>query len=154
MGGRAGLSARTNRRRGLSQPNSPQCANSRMVLSKQMAVTTRRSLFALALSLVAASAGIKERAWQTGTLLDVSVNSVASVQGVNGIINTARVNFWSYTLDAGDRVYVGERRSRKPVQLEINGPIQFAVEKDHIFILDHERRELRLNIIKTTLKTR
>ena len=125
-----------------------------MVLSKQMAVTTRRSLFALALSLVAASAGIKERAWQTGTLLDVSVNSVASVQGVNGIINTARVNFWSYTLDAGDRVYVGERRSRKPVQLEINGPIQFAVEKDHIFILDHERRELRLNIIKTTLKTR
>ena len=119
-----------------------------------MAVTTRRSLFALALSLVAASAGIKERAWQTGTLLDVSVNSVASVQGVNGIINTARVNFWSYTLDAGDRVYVGERRSRKPVQLEINGPIQFAVEKDHIFILDHERRELRLNIIKTTLKTR
>ena len=40
--------------------------------------------------------------------------------------------------DAGDRVYVGKRRSRKPVQLEINGPIQFAVEKDHIFILDHE----------------
>jgi hypothetical protein len=108
----------------------------------------------LALSVVASWAGIKNRAWQTGTLLDVSVNSVASIQGVNGIINTARVNYWSYTLDAGDRVYVGERWSRKPVQLEINGPIQFAVEKDHIFIMDHERREFRVNIIKTTLKPR
>ncbi len=84
------------------------------------------SLFALNLSLAlaTASAASKARAWQTGTLLDVSVNTVDSVQGVNGIINTARINFWPYTLDAGDRVYVGERRSRKPVQLEIKGPIQ------------------------------
>ena len=100
------------------------------------------------------SAGSKARAWQTGTLMDVSVNSVDSVHGVNGIINTTRINFWSYTLDAGDRVYVGEHRSRKPIQMEVNGPIQFAVEKDHIFVLDHERKEFRLNIIKTTLKTR
>jgi hypothetical protein len=42
----------------------------------------------------------------------------------------------------------------KPIQLEVNGPIQFAVEKDHIFVLDHERKEFRLNIVKTTLKTR
>jgi len=49
---------------------------------------------------------------------------------------------------------VGERRSRKPIQLEVNGPIQFVVEKDRIFVLDHERKEFRLNIIKTTLKTR
>lgn len=55
---------------------------------------------------------------------------------------------------AGDRVYIGECRSRKPIQLEVNGPIQFAVDKDHIFILDYERKEFRLNIIKTTLKTR
>jgi len=49
---------------------------------------------------------------------------------------------------------VGERRSRKPIQSEVNGPIQFAVEKDRIFILDHEGEEFRLDIIKTTLKTR
>lgn len=127
---------------------------SNLVLSVQMTIALRASLFALLLSLVTASAGTKGRTWQSGTLIDVSVNSVASVQGVNGIINTARINFWSYTVDAGDRVYVGERRSRKPIQLEVNGPIQFAVEKDRIFILDHERKEFRLNIIKTTLKTR
>ncbi|MGC9951420.1 MAG: hypothetical protein ABSF64_34115 [Bryobacteraceae bacterium] len=114
----------------------------------------RWASFALALSLVTASAGGKSRTWQTGTLMDVSVNSVDSVHGVNGIINTTGINFWSYTPDAGDRVYVGEQRSRKPIQLEVNAPVQFAVEKDHVFILDHERKEFRLNIIKTTLKTR
>lgn len=113
---------------------------SNLLLFVQMTTARWMSLYALALSLVTLSAESKARSWQTGTLMDVSVNSVDSVHGVNGIINTTRINFWSYTLDAGDRVYVGERRSRKPVQLEVNGPIQFAVEKDHIFILDHERR--------------
>lgn len=152
------------RREGLNEVQSPtrrHChmrstgpRRSNLIISIQMTTAMWMSLFALALPLATLSAGSKARTWQTGTLMDVSVNSVDSVHGVNGIINTTRINFWSYTLDAGDRVYVGEHRSRKPIQMEVNGPIQFAVEKDHIFILDHERKEFRLNIIKTTLKTR
>jgi hypothetical protein len=59
-------------------------------------------------------------------------------------------------IESDSYIYVARERLRwkwsKPADLTINGPIRFAVEKDHIFILDEDGKEHEGRITKKVLK--
>lgn len=63
----------------------------------------------------------------------------------------------TYTIEAKDYVYVCQERIRwrwsKPAILTVNGPVQFAMEKDHIYIKSEDGSEHEAKIVKKILKT-
>jgi hypothetical protein len=115
----------------------------------------------------------KERQWQTGKVIDTSRNSVyaGEVGSANGSATTSgnttygnangsstavyRV-YETYTIDAGEYIYVCQEhikwRWSKPAELTVNGPVQFAVEKDHIYIKGEDGSEHETKIIKKVAK--
>src|ERR1700733_26222 len=97
----------------------------------------------------------KEHQWQTGKVLDTShdrtyAGSVGNASGTattsgnttygnaNGSSTAVYQVYETYTIAAGDHVYVCQEhlkwRWSKPAVLTVNGPVQFAIEKDRIFI--------------------
>jgi len=121
-----------------------------------------------------AAARQKERQWETGKVLDTSRDSTyaGSVGSASGSATSAgdttyghasgrstavyRV-YETYTIEAGDYVYVCRERLKwkwsKPAMLTVNGPVQFAIEKDHLYIKGEEGSEHDTKILKKVLKT-
>jgi hypothetical protein len=64
--------------------------------------------------------------------------------------------YQTYVIESDSYVYVARERLRwkwsKPANLTINGPIRFAVEKDHIFIIDEDGKEHEARMTKKILK--
>ncbi len=62
----------------------------------------------------------------------------------------------TYLIEAGDYVYECQEhikwRWSKPAALTVNGPVQFAIEKDRIYIKSEDGREHETKIIKKILK--
>lgn len=61
----------------------------------------------------------------------------------------------TYLIDAGEYIYASHdvRRSKdKTPPLTINGPVQFAIEKDHVYIKDEDGKEHDTKLIKKTPK--
>jgi hypothetical protein len=92
-------------------------------------------------------ASAKERQWQTGTLLGVYENNVdaRSLKAVDGIKAAPKdlVND-TYTIDAGKYIYqAAELRKSKhqPPPFTVNGPLQFAIEGEHVYLKDSQGRE-------------
>ena len=132
-------------------------------------------MFGFVLLLVVAAQGKnKERAWQTGKVLDSDRaskyagnvgNSSSSgtdygggTYGVNSnSTSTAvyRVN-QTYTIELGDYVYVAQERLRwrwsKPADLTINGPVKVAIEKKNLYLIGEDGREHEATITKKILK--
>ena len=134
----------------------------------------RKALLIFAAILCCASPLIgktKDRAWQTGKMLDSdrthyyagTVGSAnATTYGTNQTSASGsttavyRVN-QVYAIELGDYVYVSQERLKwrwsKPANVTVNGPVRVVIEKRKLFILDEEGKEHETEIIKKTLKT-
>jgi hypothetical protein len=115
----------------------------------------------------------KQREWQTGKVVDTNRDRTyaGSVGNASGTATTSggttygsasgsstavyRV-YETYTIEAGDYVYVCQEhikwRWSKPAVLTVNGPVQFAMEKDRIYIKSEDGSEHETKIIKKILK--
>src|SRR5882724_8753330 len=82
----------------------------------------------------------KQREWQTGKVVDTNHDRTygGSVGNASGSSAAVYRVYETYTIEAGDYVYVCEEhikwRWSKPAVLTVNGPVQFAIEKDRIYI--------------------
>lgn len=122
------------------------------------------------------------RNWQTGLVLDTASSTVylgtTSNTMTNGTVSASSDgvgNAWgTYSgysttsqrerhavrevevIDGGQYVYVVARvrvwRWNKPAYLTINAPVEFAIEKHSMYILDDDGREYKTAIVKQTLK--
>jgi hypothetical protein len=116
----------------------------------------------------------KERNWQTGKVVDMNrdktyAGTVENASGsatssgnttygqANGSSTAVYRVYETYAIEAGDYVYVCEEhikwRWSKPAVLTVNGPVQFAIEKDRIYIKSEDGSEHETKIIKKVLKT-
>ena len=109
----------------------------------------------LVLLCISTASAKKERRWQTGKLLDMKQVNVTFLGGDLGVPRAgSRVN-QTYLIDAGEYSYASQdvRRSKdKTPPFTLNGPVQFAIEKDHLYIKDEDGKEHDTKLIKKTLK--
>lgn len=116
------------------------------------------TLLMVVLCTLAVSGKDKERAWQQGKLADI-VHGARSETGTGLFTPNAstRIDVWTITIDSGGRRYVAEGEHTrgelgshgfKDLQIEVNDGVQFAVEKDNLFVLGSDKKERRLKIIK------
>jgi hypothetical protein len=114
----------------------------------------------LVLSLLCVTASAKKgRQWQTGTLVEINQSnvdrnsvkvpySIAAVTATKGLVSE------SYVIDAGKYTYESAqvRKAKQPLALTVKGPVQFAVENDHLYIKDQDGKEYDTKLITKTLK--
>lgn len=135
----------------------------------------RLSAVLIALLVLAPTSSTKnrDRQWQTGKVLDASRRSTYAGSRESGNASTTATGDTSNTNYNGDstanysirEVYVIEARGyiyecseriqwiwSKPAAVTINGPIQFAIEKDHLYIKSEDGSEHNTTITKKTLK--
>lgn len=87
--------------------------------------------------------------WLTGTLISVEPHTYTSSTRNHPNIE---LRDWTYTIDAGERVYEAEGGPDRPIRVEVNGPVTFSIEKDHLYIKDAEGHRFKLDLLKTTRK--
>jgi hypothetical protein len=125
------------------------------------------------LCVASVSGNEKERQWQTGKVLDTSRTSVyageiGSVNGsstasgnttygsANGSSTAVYKVYETYTIEAADYIYVCQEHIRwrwsKPAALTVNGPVKFAIEKEHLYIKGEDGSEHETKIIKKAAK--
>jgi hypothetical protein len=115
----------------------------------------------------------KERDWQQGKL--ISTDEARYFAGTTGSANTRGTvsdsgdsgtysgttdadstaiyrTYQTYVIESDSYIYVARERSRKPAALTVNGPVRFAIEKDHVFILDENGKVHQALLKKKTLK--
>lgn len=105
------------------------------------------------LLLVAALSAKEPEDWKQGKLINVDIGSYSRTFGVNGQINTQRRRVFTYSIDAGDKVYQAEevgRRDAKAIRVDVNGPVDYRLDKDHLYIRDPDGKSHKLDLIKTT----
>ena len=123
----------------------------------------RRLLFcALLLVVCSPPFPAKERAWTTGTLVNAATERDSRAVGVPPTIVTGpkivtlRNDVTYYTIDDGKYMWVVTRRMTKkddkPLQVTIDTPVKFAVEKKTCYLLDEQGEEHKLRVEKKTLK--
>jgi hypothetical protein len=128
------------------------------------------SLLILVIILCSVAAAKKERDWKTGKLLDTGNEVITTSGGTNtqGRVNpdgtyssttsTAKWNHGKYTfvIQGDDYVYVVSHvlswRWSKEVQLTVNGPVRYAVEKNKLYLIDENDREFKMKIEKKILR--
>jgi hypothetical protein len=121
------------------------------------------------------AAGEKQRAWQTGKVLDSersryfagtvggsntsgTVNENGSYSGNTNDSQTAIYRVYETFVIEGDTyVYQAQEhvkwRWSKPANLTVNGPVKYAVEKRRLYVIDDDGKEHEMEIVKKTLKT-
>lgn len=130
----------------------------------------------LILCIAAAGLAAKDRAWQTGQLLDNKVNpyfrTAAASSDTGGLSSSASTSFGpadngalviqphnsdgnmayeNYVIASGDQVYMVEYAHFKnfpSANLSAGKPVTFAVEKNKLIIRDLDRREFETTILK------
>lgn len=122
----------------------------------------RRGLLLLVVCCSVASLA-RDRAWTTGTLVDSQTErgtrtvGIPSTIGSGPMIATLRNDVTVYTIDDGKYLWVVSRRMvkkhDKPLELTVNAPVKFAIEKGDCYLLDDEGKEHKLMVEKKILKT-
>ena len=79
------------------------------------------------------------------------------LHGSNGprASGSQRRRVFTYSIDAGDKVYQAEevgRRNAKAIRVDVNGPVDYRLDKDHLYIRDPDGKSHKLDLIKTTRK--
>jgi hypothetical protein len=112
------------------------------------------------------------RAWQSGTVADISdervyAGSEKTPGDVNGGTSARYRHVWTYTIDVGNAVYVIRGDCGKifpaPCRLAVNGPVQIAISNkpapffargdgDPIYLKDDSGKEYTLSVAKKTIK--
>jgi hypothetical protein len=90
----------------------------------------------------------KIRDWKNGTLISIEERKELVIGKKSG----SEERFWSYSIDAGDVIYEAERASKRPIQVEINGPVSFVLDGKHLILRDGSDHEFKLLLLKTTRK--
>lgn len=132
----------------------------------------------IALCLATAVYAEKRRAWQEGKLVDVDRSSYFAGTiggGTTTITNPPDRNAaWqvppvhvntgsqravygeieSFVIESKSHVYTVLRtvRRKRPVNLTVNAPIKFAVERNRVYVIDDDRKEHWMEIVKRVLK--
>jgi hypothetical protein len=104
----------------------------------------------------------KDHAWTTGTLVDSETErgtrtvGIPSTIGSGPMIATLRNDVTLYTIDDGKYLWLVSRRmvkkNDKSLELTVNAPVKFAIEKEDCYLLDDEGKEHKLVVEKKTLK--
>jgi len=117
----------------------------------------RRLLFAL-LFLVVCSTPLraKDRAWITGTLVNADTERDSRTVGIPPTIVTGpkvatlRNDVTYYTIDDGKYRWVVSRhmtkKDDKPLNLTIDAPVKFAIERKTCYLLDEKGEEHKLTV--------
>jgi hypothetical protein len=110
----------------------------------------------LSLLCVCTASAKKERQWQTGKLLGV-YESYVDPKSLKTPPNTIPapppkdlVND-TYTIDTGKYIYesVEMRRSKnQPPPFTVNGPLQFAIEDEHVYLKDDQGKEHDTRLVR------
>jgi len=105
----------------------------------------------------------KDRAWKTGTLVNAETQSGTRTVGIPPTIitgpkiTTLRNDVTFYTIDDGKYVWVVSRhmtkKDDKPLNVTINAPVKFAIEKKACYLLDEQGEEHKLAVERKILKT-
>ena len=105
----------------------------------------------------------KDRAWKTGTLVNAETQSGTRTVGIPPTIitgpkiETLRNDVTFYTIDDGKYVWVVSRhmtkKDDKPLNVTINAPVKFAIEKKACYLLDEQGEEHKLAVERKILKT-
>jgi hypothetical protein len=110
----------------------------------------------LLLCLLAIPCFAADKVWLSGKLLDDSTSTVQTYSQSNGTGQTWNHAVSDLAIDAGDRVYfargVASFRWSKIPRVTENAPIQFRIDKDHLFIIDDKGKEIKLSLVKTRMK--
>ena len=135
----------------------------------------KATVFIVAVLLLSGTASPKDKQhqWQTGKVLDTnrdrayagSVGNASGTATTSGDTTYANASgssipvyrvYETYAIESSDFIYVCEERIRwkwsKPADLTVNGPVQFAIEKDHLFIKGDDGKEHETKIVKKILK--
>jgi hypothetical protein len=131
----------------------------------------------LIFGLLSSAADKKTRAWQEGKL--VSMEKTHELQGTNTTTNSeGKVkstskgdkyesqststetpnydDFMVYTIEAGDNIYTAKQRLNFPwsktANVNVGGNVQFAVEKNKIYLKDGDGKELSASIVRVSTK--
>ncbi len=122
-------------------------------------------LFCCLLLLVVCSLPLpaKDRVLTTGTLVNAETESDPRHVGVPPTIVTGpkvvtlRNDVTYYTIDDGKYRWVVTRRMTKkddkPLDLTVNAPVKFAIEKKTCYLLDGQGQEHKLAVERRTLKS-
>jgi hypothetical protein len=115
----------------------------------------------------------KQRQWQTGKVLDTnrertyagSVGNSSDTATTSGDTTYGNASgsstavyhvYETYRIEAGDYIYECQEhikwRWSKPAQLTVNGPVEFATEKDRLYIKGEDGKEHETKIVKKILK--
>ena len=125
---------------------------------------TMRRLFYSALVLVVCSTVsiAKDRAWRTGTLVNAETERGSRSVGIPPTIITGpkiatlRNDITYYTIDDGKYRWVVSRRMTKkddkPLDVTIDAPVKFAIEKKNCYLLDNQGEEHKLTVERKRLK--
>jgi hypothetical protein len=114
---------------------------------------------AFLLCLPAASAK-KERQWQTGTMARIyeaavdprdvkQWSKVADLSVADDLVND------TYVIAAGDFLYESQeirKSGHLPAPFKLNAPVQFAIEKDHVYLTDQLGKEHDTKLIQKVPK--
>jgi len=116
-------------------------------------------LMAVLLCIPAASAK-KERQWQTGTMARIyeaavdprdvkQWSKVADLSVADDLVND------TYVIAAGDFLYESQeirKSGHLPAPFKLNAPVQFAIEKDHVYVTDQLGKEHDTKLIQKVPK--
>ncbi len=83
-------------------------------------------------------------------MVDVSIDSYTRTAGVNGTIVSKRRKVWTYAVEDDERAYFAE--VNKALQLEVNTIVDFAVEKNRLYLKDSAGKTQKLEIVKVVRK--
>ncbi len=97
------------------------------------------------LMLLATAVVAKEPDWKQGKLVNLVVGSQTSIK--HGKSKAHRT--FTFTVDGGDRTYDGVEVG-KTLHLEVNAPVEYATEKDHLYLKDPAGKSHKLDLVKTT----
>jgi len=125
-----------------------------------LSMLRRHLLGSVACFLAAGALSAKEpEVWKQGKLINVDVGSytrTTSSPFVNkGQIITHRDRVFTYSVDAGDKIYQAEEvggPSATAIRVDVNGPVEYRIDKDHLYIKDPDGKSHKLDLVKTTRK--
>ena len=107
----------------------------------------------LALSTACLSAKNRPAVWSTAMLVDSNVQSRQIILGTSDQILTGYRNVWTYSLDAGDKIFVARYNHRNRIPLTVGESVEFAVSDDDLYI-QAAGKTFKLRVIKESLKSR
>ena len=104
----------------------------------------------------------KNRAWQTGKVLDSDRASTYAGTVITGLETGTAIGVpvnkvhQTYVIDLGDIVYVARQHLRwkwsKSAELTVNGTVKVAIEKSKLYLIGEDGKEYEADIVKKSLK--